>query len=1233
MAMENLPELLRRVRHEYERVLESNERTFQKLPSEVEEGNVEYKLQLLDPSPDRLKQLVTQLHWRLNEGKGVAFYEVGVRDNGVAIGINEQSMVKSLTTLSRMCQVLQADLEVVHFRDGHALHHKAVRVRITRIAQKKAKKQLRVSVIGDVESGKSTLIGVLTRGCLDDGSGLARMQVFRHRHEIENGRTSSISEHPIGITQDGRFALIDDFGDFDQLDDDDESKEIRSVITLSDLAGHKKYLKVTASGLASQFPDYTLLVVDSTKGVQAMTIEHVKIAAALELSLFVVVTKVDIATADRVHQTTKEVAELFQSFCSEKRLLVIGEGDELPVDDTLIPLFQVSNVDGCGLNELQKYLATLEPKRTWIDQLSVAAEFQINKCYDIEEIGTVVTGLMQSGTICVGEHMLLGPDSNGQFVLVEVDSIEVQRKATRSLGAGQTGAILLNFPDDVDVNVSSIRKGMMLVHPSVRPMATLQFDAEVHFLKDSPTIRENYQAVIHAGQIRQMAKLVRMDSFEEKETEQRAMCRFEFMYWPEYIRPDLPLVLREGMAHAVGKIGAVMVSSEQDARASDGVKLTGAAISDNASASHDLQLQFNNVHGHVNAKGSNNDGGEDSVQQVSTKKVKIKKKKGPRAQTIEEVFATISTVRSSGLNPPAEHIVLTPRSAEACLRCGVNPETLKIRDLDSFYDPEITPAVQRMRHEAYSMRRHEEMKAVRAEKKKIVAAEEEDSPKSLSPSPKKKNASAHSTPEKNDASSMLEIERKRLEKVRLRQERELEQMLEFEMKMSKIQQDANEKLERERRLHEQRERERVKRQQELAEEKRMREIKKKAQMDVEEERRKVLAAEMAARDRELAEQKAKQERLRRIEARQREEERKAKAEEHRLVTEAIIKQQQFEINERLKELEHAELTRNEMLEQQRLLRAQEMEDRRRKVALRIRKNLKMSRKIELQRKKEIKRKQKASDQLRKEHEEELERQRELARQQQEMLERKRQMVLDEARREEERKKEELLQRQREIDMNVQQVQQTQAHQLEMKKEYRRIQQQLKLDKVERMKRIQEYKRLETLRKLHETEERTQQMLQEKDELVRRRKQIAVQTKIQRDMIIRTMENVKITKKWNQAHKTIEKVMGKSPGHSPSPTKSVNRPKSSSSVTRSATMLPTITRPTTPGNSGSGNQSRVFRPPSPPPVRTAFKFTKEAEESASSTTKGGKPQAYFSPYEEVPDQIRMKKNKNMRSAVF
>lgn len=34
--------------------------------------------------------------------------------------------------------------------------------------------------------------GVLTRGGLDDGRGRARVGLFRHKHEIETGRTSSV---------------------------------------------------------------------------------------------------------------------------------------------------------------------------------------------------------------------------------------------------------------------------------------------------------------------------------------------------------------------------------------------------------------------------------------------------------------------------------------------------------------------------------------------------------------------------------------------------------------------------------------------------------------------------------------------------------------------------------------------------------------------------------------------------------------------------------------------------------------------------------------------------------------------------------------------------------------------------------------------------------------------------------------------------------------------------------
>lgn len=40
---------------------------------------------------------------------------------------------------------------------------------------------------GNVDAGKSTLLGVLTHGELDNGRGLARQRLFRHKHEMESG--------------------------------------------------------------------------------------------------------------------------------------------------------------------------------------------------------------------------------------------------------------------------------------------------------------------------------------------------------------------------------------------------------------------------------------------------------------------------------------------------------------------------------------------------------------------------------------------------------------------------------------------------------------------------------------------------------------------------------------------------------------------------------------------------------------------------------------------------------------------------------------------------------------------------------------------------------------------------------------------------------------------------------------------------------------------------------------
>ncbi len=53
------------------------------------------------------------------------------------------------------------------------------------------------------------MLGVLVKGDLDDGRGKARVSLFRHKHEIETGRTSSVGMEIMGFDSKGKVVVSD----------------------------------------------------------------------------------------------------------------------------------------------------------------------------------------------------------------------------------------------------------------------------------------------------------------------------------------------------------------------------------------------------------------------------------------------------------------------------------------------------------------------------------------------------------------------------------------------------------------------------------------------------------------------------------------------------------------------------------------------------------------------------------------------------------------------------------------------------------------------------------------------------------------------------------------------------------------------------------------------------------------------------------------------------------------
>ena len=101
-----------------------------------------------------------------------------------------------------------------------------------------------------MDNGKSSLIAVLTHGVddgpvLDNGRGSARTSVFRHKHEIQTGHTSSISQTMLGYDSAGRVL---NYAGVSSLTSAEISAAAHKVLHFIDLGGHERFLKTALYG-------------------------------------------------------------------------------------------------------------------------------------------------------------------------------------------------------------------------------------------------------------------------------------------------------------------------------------------------------------------------------------------------------------------------------------------------------------------------------------------------------------------------------------------------------------------------------------------------------------------------------------------------------------------------------------------------------------------------------------------------------------------------------------------------------------------------------------------------------------------------------------------------------------------------------------------------------------------------------------------------------------------------
>lgn len=488
---------------------------------------------------------------------GEALVEVGSADGWGPVGLDEAQLRAVLARLEAAADAVTADATVLRRKQvnvatmGDAVCEAAdVLVRL-RAGQRPAL-EVRVAIIGNVDSGKSTMVGVLTRSMLDDGRGAARSKVFKHGHEESTGRTSSIGQHNLCLSS--RGAILND-PMFRTNTSSDYIAKAAKVITLVDLAGHERYFKTTAYGLTGHLPDFACLIIGANAGVVGMCKEHLGVALALKVPVFFVITKVDICPEHVLKHTLESLQLILRKPGVKKRpFMVRSEADVLTCarhidSDALAPIFMTSSVTGENLELLRLFFSLLPQRTNWHQAATQPAQFIIDETFGVPGVGTVVAGTVKHGVITTGGLLMLGPDpADGSFKLTAIKSIHYKRLPVHKVVAGQTAALALK-----KVKRAAVRKGMVLVDERLQPKASWEFDADIAILTHSTTLVVRYQAVIHCEIVRQAARVVAMDC-ERLRSGDRACVRFRFLQRPEYLTAGTRFVFREGRTKGIGQI-------------------------------------------------------------------------------------------------------------------------------------------------------------------------------------------------------------------------------------------------------------------------------------------------------------------------------------------------------------------------------------------------------------------------------------------------------------------------------------------------------------------------------------------------------------------------------------------------------------------------------------------------------------------------------------------------------
>ncbi|BFR47351.1 selenocysteine-specific translation elongation factor [Nitratidesulfovibrio sp. HK-II] len=266
-----------------------------------------------------------------------------------------------------------------------------------------------------------------------------------------------------------------------------------------DVPGHERFVKNMVAGASGI--DFVMLVIAADEGVMPQTREHLEICSLLGIRHgLVALTKVDMVDADWLELARDDVAGFLAGTFLEGA-----------------PIFPVSSTTGHGLDALREHLVTLERELRPVRR-SDLFRLPVDRVFTMKGHGTVVTGTMISGSVKVGDEVLLYPGGTA----TKVRGLQSHGGPVDVAPAGRRTAVNVQGLD-----VDEVQRGDVLAHPGTL-FPSLRWMTRLTCLSSAPTPLKNRTEVhFHHGAREVLARLYFPDR-DKLAPGETALCEVRF---------------------------------------------------------------------------------------------------------------------------------------------------------------------------------------------------------------------------------------------------------------------------------------------------------------------------------------------------------------------------------------------------------------------------------------------------------------------------------------------------------------------------------------------------------------------------------------------------------------------------------------------------------------------------------------------------------------------------------